>query len=404
MNANRVMIVAGILILAAAFGAGCSRENATQPATGDAVLYAVSAEAGEAQFVAQVQTKEETQRKLTFHERPEIVIANQNCEIVRFQNGQESPAEFDDIHPGDTVQVYGDRRQSNSNYVYAYRLRIRYQTQENYQFAARVQATIQNRMMIMFQDRPDTVVAQQHCEFARQCFGFQFRVQFSDIQPGDSVQVQGEKHQDGYLYARRVQVCTADPGGRWDVSFKDTIATIDYTLGTLTVANRPELITIDEKTKILGVITVIVPPVDNGRTTEGGASLGYQDGQGPQYADTALQFTDLAVGDVVTVHALFVDETTLLATCIRLTDCGEIKKKCVEFVDQLASVDPDTRIVTFVGQSWTGEVCNGAQLIGLSGEELTLADFAAGETVAVKGFPLTEDTLRISKMEKVPTP
>ena len=259
-------------------------------------------------------------------------------------------------------------------------------------------------MMIMFQDRPDIVVALQHCEFARQCFGFQFQVQFSDLQAGDSVQVQGEKHQDGYLYAHRVQVCTADPGGRWDISFKDTIATIDYTLGTFTVANRSELITIDELTKILGHIAVIVPLNDNGRDNGGGASLGSQDGQGPQYVDTTLQFTDLAVGDVVTVHALFVDETTLLATCIRLTDCGEIKKKCLEFVDELATVDPDTRIVTFVGQSWTGNVCNGAQLIGLDGEELTLADFAAGETVAVKGFPETEDTLRISKLEKVPTP
>lgn len=404
MNANRVMIVAGILMLAAAFGVGCSRENATQPAIGDAVLYAVSAEAGEAQFVAQVQTREETQRKLTFHERPEIVIANQNCEIVRFQNGQESPAEFDDIHPGDTVHVYGDRRQSNSNYVYAYRLRIRYQTPQNYQFAARVQATDQNRMMIMFRDRQDTVIAQQHCEFARQCFGFQFRVQFSDIQPGDSVQVQGEKHQDGYLYARRVQVCTADPGGRWDISFKDTIATIDYTLGAFTVANRSELITIDGHTKIVGVTVVIAELVDDARDNGDGASLGYQDGAGPHYADTALEFTDLAVGDVVTVHAMFVDETTLLATCIRLTNCGDIKKKCVEFTDQLATIDVDARVVTFVGQTWTGEVCNGAQLIGLDGEELTLADFAAGETVAVKGFPLTEDTLRISKMEKVPTP
>jgi hypothetical protein len=402
MNANRVMIVAGILILAAAFGAGCSRETATQPVMDDAVLMSASAIAGEAQFIAQVRTTNEAQRMLTFQERPEIVVAYQNCKVVRMQNGQESPAGFGDIHPGDTVKVFGEPGQYN--YVYAYRLQIQYQTPENYQFAARVQTTDQNRMTITFQERPDTVIALQHCEFARQCFGFQFRVQFSDIQAGDSVQVQGEKHQDGYLYAHRVQVCTTDPGGRWDISFKDTITTIDYTLGTFTVTNRSELITTDENTKIWGVTEVIVPPSDNGRNGGSGASLGDPDGSGRHLTDTALQFTDLVVGDVVTVHAMFVDETTLLTTCIRLTDCGEIKKKCVEFVDQLASVDPDTRVVTFVGQGWTGDVCNGAQLIGLSGEELTLADFTAGETVAVKGLPMTEDTLRISRMEKVPTP
>jgi len=404
MVTNKLMIVTGILILAVAFGAGCSRENVTQPAVDDAVLFTVSGDAGEVQFKAQVRTREEIHRRLTFLERPDTVMAYQNCQIFRMQNGMEEPAQFGDIHQGDSVEVIGQRYQVNSNYVYAYRLRIQYQTSQNYQVAGRVQATDQNRWMIMFEGQPDTVVAPQNCEFARHCFTFQFRVQFSDIKPGDSLQVQGEKHQDGYLYANRVQVCPTDPDGRWDISFKDTITAIDYALGTFTVANHPELITTDENTKVWGAKTIIVDILDNGRAGAGGASLGYQDGTGPNYVDTALQFSDLAVGDAVMVHAQFVDESTLLATCIRLTDCGDILKKCVEFVDQLATVDPDARVVTFVGQSWTGEVCPGAQLLGLDGEELALADFAAGETVAVKGFPLTETTLRISKMEKVPTP
>lgn len=403
MATNKLMIVAGILILAAAFGAGCSRDGVTQPAVDDGALFTVSAETDGTQFIAQVRTRDEARRVLTFHERPETVIAHRNCEVVRMQNGQESPVGLEDIHPGDTIQVTGEPLQNN--YFYAYRLRIQYQEPAGNQFAARVQATDQNRWMIMFQDKPDTVIAPQNCEFARHCFGFQFQVQFSDIQAGDSVQVQGEKHQDGYLHANRVQICTSDPGGRWDISFKSNIATIDYTLGTFTVTDRSELITTDENTKIWGVNTVVVPPVDNGHNSgDGGASLGYQDGEQPHYSDTALAFTDLAEGDAVMVHAMFVDPNTLLATCIRLTDCTEAKKKCVEFTDELASVDVDTRVVTFVGQSWTGEVCPGAQLFGLDGEELTLADFAAGETVAVKGFPLTEDTFRISKMEKVPTP
>lgn len=402
MKANRLMIAVGMLMFIAAIGAGCSRDSATQPSIGDAVLYTVADEGGQVQFTAQVQTRDEVQRKLTFKERPETVIAYENCEVVRLQNGQESPANFGEICPGDTLRVTGDRRQGG--YVYAYRLGIQYETPENYQFAARVQTTDQNCMMIMFQGRPDTVIAQQQCEFARHCFGFQFQVEFSDIKPGDSVQVNGERRQDGYLYAQRIEIRADDPGGRWDVSFKDTITSIDYTLGTFMVAGRTELITIDADTKILGSIVTYQEPIDNGRTGGGGAALGYPNQWGKTCTDTALAFTDLTVGDMVTVHAVFVDETSLLATCIRLTDCEEISKKCVEFVAPLATVDPDTRIVTFVAQSWTGEVCNGAQLIGLDGEELTLADFAAGETVSVKGFPVTEDTLRISKMEKVPTP
>jgi len=402
MKTNKLMSAVGLLMLIAALGAGCSRDSATQPSIGDAVLYAVSEEDGQVQFAAQVQTKDEAQRKLTFKERPEIVIAYENCVVVRLRSGQEEPASFGEICPGDTLQVYGERRQSS--YVYAYRLRIQYEVPANYQFAARVQTTEQNRMRITFQGKPDTVIAVQNCEFARQCFGFQFQVGFSDIKPGDSLQVGGERHQDGYMYAHQIKICADDPGGRWDVSFKDTIMTIDYAQGTFTVAGRSEVITTDEDTRIRGVIVTYHEPADNGRIGGGGTAQGEPSQWGKTYTDTVLAFTDLAVGDVVTVHAVFVDETTLLATCISLVDCQEINKKCVEFTDQIATIDAGTRLVTFVGQTWIGDVCNGAQLLGLLGEELTLADFASGETVAVKGFPVDDVTLRISRMEKVTTP
>jgi hypothetical protein len=338
---------------------------------------------------------------LTAYDRPDTIIANQNCQVVKIQNGQDISAGFGDIHPGDSLQVFGNRQQGN--YTYAYRLQIKYQEAQSYQLAARVQTTDRNRLMLTFYDKPDTAIASQHCEFARQCQRFQFGLGFDDIKPGDSVQVFGSRNQDGTIQAQRIKICATDPGGRWDIAFKDTIATIDYELGTLTVKNRTELITTDENTLVKGVLVVSGEPVDNGKNM-GGAALGGPGQWGPTYADTLLSFTDLQVGDVVTVHALYVDEQTLLASCITLANCTNLNQKCVQFTAPLATIDVATRIVTFDGQAWLGQVCNGAKLLGLDGEELTLADFATGDLVAVKGFPLTETDLRISQMVKVTTP
>jgi len=395
MDFKRLTVVAGVLILAVALIAGCSRDNPTQPSAGMAVAYSAVQVTGEEQFMAKVQTRDEAQRTLTFYGRPEVVVAYQNCEIVRLQHNQDAPSNFEAIQSGDSVQVFGERVENN--YVYAYRLRVSPKSPDGYQYAARVQTTDQNQLMIAFKGRPDIVIAEQHCEYARQCLGFQFGAEFSDIKPGDSVHAFGEKHQDGYIYAYRIRTCVSDPAGRWDVGFKDTIATIDYANLTFTVNNRTELIQVDENTKLRTVIVVHNEP--QGRESGGGAALGNGDGNATL---ETIDFTDLQAGDVVSVHAVFVDETTLLAKSVTLVDCEQPEKKCVEFTDVLASVDVPTRTVTFEDQAWTGVVCNGAKLIGLDGELLALEDFAAGETVAVKGFPVDENTLQICKMEKVP--
>ncbi len=398
MKYARSAVVTGMVLMAAVMFAGCSRNNPIQPTSDHSAFDVLASSPTGAQLNVRVQTCDQLRQMLTVCDRPDTIMANQNCEVVRVQNGQATAASFGDIHPGDSLQVFGSRQQNN--YIYAYRLQIKYQEAQGYQVAARVATTDRNRLMLTFQDRPDTCVATQQCECTRQCQRTQFGLDFADIQPGDSVQVFGSRQQDGFIHAQRIKVCATDAGGRWDISFKDTIAAIDYELGTFTVKNRTELITTDENTVVKAVLVVVNPPTDNGKN-RGGVSLGTPPQWGQTFIDTLLSFTDLEVGDLVTVHALYVDDQTLLAACITLSDCTNLNQKCVQFTAPIATIEVGTRTVTFDGQAWIGQVCNGAKLIGLDGEELTLADFVIGDLVAVKGFPLSESELRISQMEKV---
>jgi hypothetical protein len=84
---------------------------------------------------------------------------------------------------------------------------------------------------------------------------------------------------------------------------------------------------------------------------------------------------------------------------VKVANCND--KQCTTFSAALATIDVDARTVTFDGLDWLGTVCNGARLIGLDGEELTLADFAVGDYVAVKGFPVDDQTLKICEMVKI---
>jgi hypothetical protein len=224
---------------------------------------------------------------------------------------------------------------------------------------------------------------------------------FWQINFGDSVEVTGQRNQFGYLDASRIKICGDKAGCQYDVSFRDTIAAIDYATGTFSVKNRTETIMIDASTMIYGVIVrVFEPPTQSDMRKQQGSALGDGKGYRAQVRDTVLFLTDLAVGDVIEVRAKTIDANTLLAVSITLAACNSIEKKCVVFDAYLASVDAVARIVTFEGLATVGAVCNGAKLTGLSGETLTLSDFAVGEYVSVKGFPLEDGTLKISEMTK----
>ena len=81
---------------------GCSSDQPLAPSnalnsTGNA-NYAV-APGDQVQFTARVATTDQSRRMLTFVGQPDTVIAGQNCQIVRLNNGQDTPIPFSEIHP-----------------------------------------------------------------------------------------------------------------------------------------------------------------------------------------------------------------------------------------------------------------------------------------------------------------
>lgn len=272
------------------------------------------------------------------------------------------------------------------------------------QFMAEVATMDQSRRMLTFNGRSDTVIAAHNCEIIRLNNDNESPIPFADIKPGDTVDVNGIQQQGGYVVANQLRVF-CQGSGQYDAAFRDTIVAIDYAAGTFTVAGRSETIVVDGNTLIWGnIITRHLG--DNSQYQNEGTTSGGSAKENPGYCttsrDTILVLTDLSVGDIVEVRATIVDEATLLAVRIKLVNAEF--KECIEFNAMLASVDVETRIVTFDANPWIGTVCKGARLIGLDGEVLTLVDFAAGEWVAVKGFPVTGDTLKVCQMEKIPTP
>jgi len=269
------------------------------------------------------------------------------------------------------------------------------QAGEPVQFAARVATANQSERMLTFAGCPDTVIAAHECVIVRLNNEQETPIPFEEIQPGDSVQVNGVRMQNGSVMAHRIRICES-----WDVAFRDTITSIDYSSGTFTVAGRPEVITTDSATVISGNH---ITRHEWNRYQNREQSAGCLLRQNPEYYTTSrtepLVFTDLEVGDVVEVRADIVDESTLLAVMVKVANCND--KQCTTFSAALATIDVDARTVTFDGLDWLGTVCNGARLIGLDGEELTLADFAVGDYVAVKGFPVDDQTLKICEMVKI---
>jgi len=266
---------------------------------------------------------------------------------------------------------------------------------EQVSFAARVQTINQEMFRVTFAGAPDTVFAIQNCEMFKLVAGHQVRVQFGDIQINDSVEVNGHRQANGDVIAQRLRIMASDGSCGYDLAFRDSIATIDYSAGTFTVYGRTETISIDENTVILGA-----------KSTRLNAALSGSEPQNNQQReqlikdrDTVLTFTDLQVGDVVEVRADVIDETNLLAIKVKLANCAE--KLCITFDAVLATVDLDNNTVTFVDLAWVATVCPNAQLFDADGNELTLADFAAGDQVSVKGFPSSDGTLKICLMTVV---
>ena len=267
------------------------------------------------------------------------------------------------------------------------------------QFMAEVQTVDQNHRRLTFEGVPEPVVALQNAQITRLQNDNESPVPFESIGPGDNVMVEGEKHQDGNIYAHRLRICSEGCDEIcFDVAFRGTIAAIDYAAGTFTVDTRTELITIDENTIVWGVSARWVGP-ECWSQTRNRTNMAAGDGEGWKYMEnkTMLEFSDLAEGDVVEVRADIVDDVTLLAIKIKLAECDDVVKKCVEFTDYIASIDIDTRTVTFQNAEWSGVLCDHGKFTDLDGNPVDLDYFGVGDLVYVKGFPIEdeEDVLRI---------
>jgi hypothetical protein len=270
---------------------------------------------------------------------------------------------------------------------------------EPVQFAAKVAVANHEERMLAFEGIPDTVIAARNCIIVRLKNDHETPIPFSDIKKGDSLAVEGFRQQSQYVIANRIQHQTC-PDGNYDLAFRDTVVTIDYAAGSFTVASHTQTILIDSATVVWG--NIIYQPFQYGP----GAGINHTSPNAGKIwpyrsHDTILAFTDIEVGDVVEVKADIIDSATFLAVTIKIANC-QSKERCVRFDAHLATIDAETRIITFAENPWIGKVCNGANLVGLGGEELTLADFAAGDFVAVKGIPITADSLKVNEIILLP--
>lgn len=269
---------------------------------------------------------------------------------------------------------------------------------EGPQIKARVETVDQNRRMLTFEGEPDTVVALQNCQIVRSNNTNESPIPFVNIKPGDSCEVRCEQNQNGYLYAWHIKVCGEDCN--YDLAFRDTILTIDYALNQFTVVGRKETILVDSHTVIFGVTPMWNTDPKNENPGPAAAKVDPSDNGNAGLNRVNYLFTDLAEGDVLEIRAKVIDENTLLAVYIKVANC-ENKAKCELFESTLATIDYETRLVTFTDQLWIGWVCPGASLLDAAGAELTLEDFVAGDMVSVKGVPLEGDTLKVSLLQKM---
>lgn len=266
---------------------------------------------------------------------------------------------------------------------------------ENVQFSATIATIDYDLQSLTFEDADYTATVPEDCPIYQVQNGDRTEITFADLNVGDFVKVCGVVLEDGTVEARLVILY---PGGvciGYDLSFQDTLATIDYGAGTFTVKGRSETLMIDDNTVIWGKL-----PYNNNQA-EGNDKDGYSSGnigdnetspylnRNRHAVDTIFTFTDLQPGYLLEIKANIVDETTLLAVDIKVLGCNF--RESVQFEASIATIDYETGEVTFDGYDWLGTVCPGAALIDAEGGTLTLADFAVGDNVLVKGVPLAEE-------------
>ena len=265
------------------------------------------------------------------------------------------------------------------------------------QFVAVVATADAATRTLTFDGADYVVIADDDCQIVRITAGDETVVEFADIVAGDSVKVCGLTQEDGTILAHRIRIyCTCDADCiNYDLKFRDQIVTIDYAGGSFTVAGMTETILVDGNTVIWTTIGGGMAAGETDYTGDQGGTVSRE--AGARRVD--LAFTDLAEGYTVQVKAIIEDAATLRAVEIKVA--GESYEECNLFEAALATVDLNTRTVTFDGLNWIGVVCQNALLSDADGAVLVLEDFAAGDLVSVKGFPLEGDTLKVCALTKL---
>ncbi len=244
-------LIGSLFVLLLALG-GCSSDNAVgTDVTGgkladntqndDSGSLDVSSE-GQFQFAAVVQTVDQNTRMLTFYGHPETVVALQNCEIVRFNNENDSPIPFEDVSPGDSMAVYGEAYQYG--YIYANRLR-QYQGSADctaYDLAFRDVITdidYENNTFTVA-NRTETIMVDENTVIWTNSTNFygggsnvskvmgraDTLLSFTDLVVGDEVEVKANVVDETTLLAVKIKL----PAANFNTcnSFQDVISSIDY--------------------------------------------------------------------------------------------------------------------------------------------------------------------------------
>ena len=317
-----------------------------------------------------------------------IQVATQ-AEVVLKTNGNETPITLADILPGDSVDVRGDF-QGASTFV-ADRVRKRQNDNANeIEFGGRVVTIDAGARTMTVTGHGELITVAANAEVVSRAQGMEVAISLADINSGDSVEIRGVAQAGGILADRvRLRVQHVEDGIDSEVEFTAAILSIDYAAGTFMVSGHSETITTDSATIIFG------------RTHDRGVESAASDSSDDDNTGrTPIEFANLKAGDVVEVHANRTSASTLYAVAIEVEDGAFEDELEIEFKDIIASIDVANRTVTFQNSTLTGMIAVSADLRGLNNETITLADFAVGQIVEVKGFEMSAGTIEVTRMEK----
>ncbi len=373
---------------------GCSEKAPTGPnidPNGDTAFRAGTSSSVE--IYGRVAGVDATARTMTLIGNPTAITVSAGAEVVLKDSGSETPIDLGEINPGDSAEVRGSIQGDGSLLADRVRIRIDDSGQNEVYLSGRVDVIDPPSRSILLVGSSTPITVTPTAEVVQKVGGEELPIGLEDISAGDSLDIRGIAQMDGSVLADRVRLRGGEDFHA-DMEFTGVIEAIDYSNGTLMVSGHPETIMVDAN-------TYIFMKVDLDDTNTPAAKRGADDGgDDDSRLHKPLSLVDLMVGDTVEVHADRVDASTLLAVAIEVEDGAFEAGMEIEFKDTIATIDGATGMVTFTNQMWNGTADPNALLTGLTGETITLADFAAGQLVEVRGFKTGANELHIVRMSR----